>query len=124
MSPISGQFLIHFEKSNSYIDLNDFEFSKKITDAFAQDDIFVDEYCETFSGSGHRLGGYPFFTQTDPREYNEFIQDYVLLLQIDTDNVDGKDIMWGDSGVGNFFIHPDDLRKRDFSKVLYNWDCC
>lgn len=127
MSPISGQFAIQFEKSECYIDLNDFEFSKKVTDPYAQgddEDTFCEEYSETFSSSGHRLGGYPFFTQTDPREYNELIQDYILLLQIDTDDVDGKDIMWGDSGVGNFFIHPDDLKKRDFSKVLYNWDCC
>ena len=35
---------------------------------------------------------------------------------------DGE-IMWGDYGVANFFIHPDDLAKKDFPKVLYNWDC-
>ncbi len=54
---------------------------------------------------------------------NHKIQDYILLFQLDSDSEDGKDIMWGDAGVGNFFIHPDDLRKRDFSKVVYNWDC-
>jgi uncharacterized protein YwqG len=32
--------------------------------------------------------------------------------------------MWGDSGVAQFFMHEDDLRRRDFSKVRYNWDCC
>jgi uncharacterized protein YwqG len=31
--------------------------------------------------------------------------------------------MWGDMGVGNFFIHPDDLAKKDFSKIFYTWDC-
>ena len=25
--------------------------------------------------------------------------------------------------VNSHFIHPDDLEKRDFSKVVYNWDC-
>jgi uncharacterized protein YwqG len=35
-----------------------------------------------------------------------------------------QDIMWGDVGVGNFFIDYNDLLKKDFSKVLYNWDCC
>lgn len=128
MSPISAQSAIQFEKSDSYIDMNDFEFSQKVTDLYAKEDdeseIFCDEYSEVFSANGHRLGGYPVFTQTDPREYNENIQDYILLLQIDTDDVDGNEIMWGDSGVGNFFIHPDDLKKRDFSKVFYNWDCC
>ncbi|SUC47704.1 Domain of uncharacterised function (DUF1963) [Providencia stuartii] len=71
--------------------------------------------------NGHRIGGYPFFTQTDPREYRKEIQDYVLLLQIDSDYETG--ILWGDIGVGNFFIHPEDLKNKDFSKVVYNWDC-
>ncbi len=33
-------------------------------------------------------------------------------------------ILWGDAGVGNFFINREDLKRRDFSKILYNWDCC
>ena len=73
-----------------------------------------------FQGNGHKMGGYAFFTQTDPREYNQQFKEYILLLQIDTDD----EIMWGDSGVANFFIHPADLAKKDFSKVMYNWDCC
>lgn len=43
------------------------------------------------------------FTQTDPREWEEKYQQHdILLLQIDTD--DSLNIMWGDSGVANFFI--------------------
>lgn len=64
----------------------------------------------------------PNFTQTDPREYNKSLQKHILLFQIETD--DDNDIMWGDCGVANFFIHPDDLKNQDFSKLLYNWDCC
>lgn len=124
-SPIAGQSAIQFEKAESYIDMNNFDFAQKVTDPYEREDEeeFCDEYSEVFSASGHRLGGYPFFTQSDPREYNESIQDYILLLQIDTGEAEGIEIMWGDSGVGNFFIHPDDLEKRDFSKVVYNWDC-
>ena len=44
----------------------------------------------------------------------------ILLFQLDT----VEDIMWGDSGVGNFFIREEDLKNRDFTRVLYNWDCC
>ena len=65
--------------------------------------------------------GYPNFTQDDPRGYNE-INEHILLLQIDSD--DDNDIMWGDCGIANFFIHPDDLAKQDFSQLVYNWDCC
>jgi len=31
--------------------------------------------------------------------------------------------MWGDSGQGQFMIRREDLRKRDFSKIFYQWDC-
>jgi len=72
---------------------------------------------DNFESNGHKMGGYAFFTQTDPR-HNEN-EDYILLLQIDSD----EDIMWGDVGVANFFIHPDDLATKDFSMVMYNWDC-
>ena len=98
-SPVSGQSAVHFTKSESYIDLNNFDFSKKVTDPYAKEDDegeeFCDEYSEIFSSNGHRLGGYPFFNQTDPREYNKLIQYYVLLLQIDKDDTDGIEIMWG-----------------------------
>jgi uncharacterized protein YwqG len=72
---------------------------------------------DNFESNGHKMGGYAYFTQSDPRhDQNE---DYILLLQIDSD----KHIMWGDVGVANFFIHPDDLETKDFSMVMYNWDC-
>jgi len=32
--------------------------------------------------------------------------------------------MWGDAGVANFFINSADLINKDFSRVMYNWDCC
>lgn len=36
---------------------------------------------------------------------------------------DGYEIMWGDSGVGHFFIEEDDLKNLNFDNVLYTWDC-
>ncbi len=71
---------------------------------------------------GHKIGGYPAFTQWDPREEND-THDF-LLLQLDSDYGNGNDrIMWGDSGVANFFISSDKLKNLDFSDVIYNWDC-
>lgn len=29
---------------------------------------------------------------------------------------------WGSGGIGNFYIRPEDLARRDFSKVMYYWD--
>lgn len=78
---------------------------------------------DQLNNTGHRLLGYPFFTQYDPRE-PEGPYD-TLLFQLDSDMAeDRKDlVLWGDCGVGNFFINREDLLRRDFSRILYNWDC-
>ena len=73
--------------------------------------------------SGHRLLGYPYFTQEDPRPMDSPYD--TLLFQMDSEISVGVDYtMWGDMGVGNFFINLEDLKKCDFSRVLYTWDCC
>ena len=89
------------------------------------EEVFSSE-CDKQRNIGHWLFGYAYFTQNDPRDYMVDLQDYILLFQMDSDySAERKsEIMWGDSGVGNFFIKKDDLQKLDFSKVMYNWDCC
>lgn len=82
---------------------------------------FIEEYEEFFEPGSHQLGGYPYFTQSDPRENIESEEPYCLLLQIDS--TDDDKIMWGDAGIGNFFIKSSSLKKLDFSDILYNWDC-
>lgn len=83
------------------------EFSNKIYDA-----------CE---GTGSRIGGYPYFTQFDCRDKDS---EEILLLQLDSFFIDDKwFLLWGDSGVANFFITQEDLRNRNFDNVNYNWDC-
>lgn len=83
------------------------------------------ELYNQLSGLSSRLGGYPGFTQNDPREYADKYANMELLVQIDSESIDNEDItMWGDCGIANFFINAEDLEKLDFSKVLYNWDCC
>lgn len=69
---------------------------------------------------GHKIGGYAYFTQSDPREHDDKLKNDVLLLQIDTD----EEIMFGDSGVANFFINKEDLINKNFEKAYFNWDCC
>jgi len=67
------------------------------------------------------------FTQEDPRNRDKGLTDYnVLLFQLDSSfDEDGEEIvMIGDMGVMNFFIRQDDLQRRDFSDILYFWDCC
>lgn len=67
----------------------------------------------------HKWGGHPNFTQNDPRGTED---PHILLFQLASDPALG--LMWGDAGVANFLIHPDDLAKLDFSRVYYHWDCC
>ena len=73
---------------------------------------------------GHKIGGYPGFTQEDPRDIPKEDDHDSLLLQIDTDNIGEREIMWGDSGVANFFISRENLKQRNFQDVIYTWDCC
>lgn len=88
--------------------------------AFLDETAFecLEENLETFDC---QIGGFPFFTQEDPRAWAEEKEDIPKILLFQLDTVDG--IMWGDVGVGNFFIKEEDLKKKDFSKVWYNWDC-
>ena len=76
----------------------------------------TDALYEALARSGHKLGGHPDFTQSDPREAGD---RRVLLLQLDSDDT----MMWGDSGIANFFIDPDDLARGEFGRVAYHWDC-
>lgn len=79
-----------------------------------------DEYYELHSlNQGHKMGGYAFFTQTDPREDEEPGKAPLLFMQIDDD----IDLCWGDSGVANLFIHEKDLISKNFDKIKYYWDC-
>lgn len=81
----------------------------------------INEYQELAGIGGHQILGYPYFTQDDPREYEESLRQHVLLFQLDSDY--DADIMWGDMGVANFFITPEALLARDFNQLVYNWDC-
>ena len=98
------------------------------TDAESADEVFgEDQYAlleeEYFYSENSHLLGHPYFTQADIRERGWRYD--TLLFQLDSECCEEQDIvMWGDSGVGNFFINAEDLKRLDFSDVVYNWDCC
>ncbi len=70
---------------------------------------------------GHKMLGYPNFAQWDPRR--EGVPYDMLLLEIESEKVGSKWIMWGDMGVANFFINSESLKNKDFSRIAYTWDC-
>jgi len=114
--PVFGEYGMSFEPAESY-QQPDFEEAEELWDKYA-------ELAEKDGTPNHQIGGYPFFTQSDPREENSKYD--FLLFQLDSDYDSGADdrVMWGDAGVGNFFINSEKLKHLDFSDVLYNWDCC
>lgn len=139
-TPVFKEAAVEIAKTVAYLGTEDYHFdavfAEVVKEIFGEDmreqgfyhylseedrDYLFDELCS----DGHWMLGYPYFTQNDPREYRE--DDYydTLLFQMDSDMIDGRDyVLWGDCGVANFFMNEEALKKRDFSKVMYNWDCC
>jgi len=77
------------------------------------------EFDEYFEASGHKLGGYAEFTQSDPRDYGNRSKTDVHLLQMDSD----ENISFGDVGIGHVFIDEESLRNEEFEKAYFTWDC-
>lgn len=140
MFPFEGAFGMTFTKCNQpyplYLDMYQELFIQKWNQLYPESIIvsvdefgtLLDEAIDATSESGHKIGGFPFFTQYDPREsiydpQSLYTDHELLLFQLDTDHVGSREIMWGDSGIANFFISKEDLENLDFTKVLYNWDC-
>jgi len=74
----------------------------------------------------HRISGYPYFTQEDPRRYIDHKEYNVLLFQMVSEwkkEENDYGISWGDCGVANFFINLEDLKNLNFQDILYTWDC-
>ena len=125
-SPITGEHKLSFLKKTEYGGTEDcrfnYLFNGKPTYEF--ESSLSKEQKEQFNqlvcNAGHKIGGYAYFTQSDPRDYDSKSKNDVLLLQIDTD----KNIMFGDSGVANVFINVDDLKNLNFENAYFNWDCC
>lgn len=120
--PFEGCCQIEFHLKFAPISPSDYRF-----DLFPlyEDDYeeIAEEYYDKFTLK-HKLGGYPDFTQSDPREiYPQNEEEYILLFQIDSDRSKTIDICWGDVGIANFFIKESALEKLNFSEILYNWDC-
>lgn len=146
--PFKGEFLLTAEKlAQMPASCFDFRYEKAVLSAYNElfggnvtkiygkgglcriDGPLFDALMQTREINGTRMGGYPYFTQNDPRGWkDEYSGHTVLLFQSDSENGgDPKnwldDVCWGDAGVANFFITPEDLAKRDFSNVIYTWDC-
>ena len=95
-------------------DLDWLEFLEKLTEKEGK------EFDDYFESGGHKLGGYAYFTQSDPRDYGDRNESDIQLLQIDSED----DIMFGDVGLGHVFISLENLENKEFGKAYFTWDCC
>ena len=133
-------FVLKFEKGISTITSTDFLFEdialKTIHELFPDENIedlyddlerdVFDTLFKAFSGVDHAIGAYPTFTQWDPRNPEEKDAYGITLLQVEShwnNTPNNNEIMWGDSGVANFFINKEKLEHLNFEDVLFNWDC-
>jgi len=112
-----------FKRKEEYVPIIDTSFKKQLgIDFFAQfgkeEWDLQEKYNQLINSSGHKIGGYGYFTQEDPRNAEESL---LLLFQLDSDERIASS--WGDMGVANFFISEADLKNENFSNVIYNWDC-
>ncbi|NET45515.1 YwqG family protein [Okeania sp. SIO2B3] len=126
-SPVEGEFSLSFIHSYAPINILDGAFGRHFPN-FNRDflDIYDEWYCQCLliDESVHQVGGNPSFIQGYLRYCYPEHEDYILLLQINSDYDDEiHNICWGDVGIGNFFIKPSQLKVLDFSQVLYNWGC-
>jgi uncharacterized protein YwqG len=125
-SPINCEHKLDFKKEIEYGGREDFRFQMDFDgkDYFEYQETLPKEQQEEmdklFYVIGHKIGGYAYFTQSDPRDYDSERKNDVLLFQIDIDD----EIMFGDSGVGNVFINFEDLKNKNFDKAYFYWDCC
>jgi uncharacterized protein YwqG len=123
--PVSKQCRLEFALQEEFVGLGDYQFAQIFGGNFffdipeaEWDQLWPDDIV---NAAGNKMGGYANFSQDDVRTFAPPQEKWLLLLQID--QAKNADIMWGDGGVGNFFIEENDLRNRDFSQVVYNWDC-
>ncbi len=139
-TPVFKEAAVSITKTTTYLGTEDYRFdsvfAEVVKELYGEDiqgqgyyaylseeerDYIFDEY----NNEDHWILGYPYFTQSDPREYREDDYYNTLLFQMDSDMIDHEDyVLWGDCGVANFFINDEALKNKDFSRVLYNWDCC
>ncbi|AFY99437.1 YwqG family protein [Calothrix sp. PCC 6303] len=139
-----GCFALSFEIDSVPISASDYQFSNLInsyssrlesetleseTNEYKQNTIrgiisdVIEEYDEIYNDvlETHCLGGYPHFSQEDPRHnFPEEAYTFLLFQMVSDMN---NSIMWGDVGEGNFFIQPSALKQLDFSQVLYTYAC-
>ena len=129
--PVRDEGPMTFRRETGHVLNEDVRF-ERVFGARAEEffDRFGEKACEignayfqnAYTYSLAQIGGYAAPVQDDPRWLADET-DWVVLMQIESSQTEDEvGILWGDAGVGLFFIRRADLLDRDFSRVMYYWD--
>lgn len=104
----------------------------KLHDDTPEEREALNKIYKQIKNGGCKMGGYPNYLQDDPRLYDEgegWADCDTLLIQLYDDTYDYPQEDIGDmdldlnGGPLNFIIRAQDLKNRDFSRVLAQWAC-
>lgn len=138
--PVNGEFAVNFSKKRVPMTDEDVRFDDVIENTAGELGIVSESYCayDIFDeiqrdslrqeSLRHGMLGYPGFVQCDPRGTEEAERYDTLLFQLDSEwdhsqplKYRDRQVMWGDAGIGNFFINSQALAGLDFSDVLLDF---
>lgn len=138
--PVVGEYAVCFRTVKAYMNDNDIRCNALLHKIAEEMGIELDSRLEFYqmfnewdkryediheATWGHYLFGYPHFRQEDPRSPEGAEYYDTLLFQLDSDSFYERwRVLWGDAGVGAFFINSKMLAAMNFEDVLYTWDCC
>lgn len=116
-----NEWLLEFKQIKQYLPCTDYR--SEDLEIFEHWDLLWRTYGERMDNEKDVIGGWYFsYAQWDTKNNNRYL-GYESLLHIKSDHYyeyTGED-MWGEGGSANFMIKPEDLAKRDFTKVLFMW---
>ncbi|MBO5981515.1 MAG: DUF1963 domain-containing protein, partial [Clostridia bacterium] len=131
--PVQKRYNIAFTPDICPMNYCDYRFEDTLNKHLAKSDMpafneleedYQEDITKRFITVGHSLYGTPVFAQYDPRENEEYQKYDTLLLQVFTHRTQNETkIQIGDEGAIQFFIPRENLKKKDFSDILYWWDC-
>lgn len=136
---VKKSYKINLAKGVCYMAINDYRFVKIFTSIVNEifgtdlknyadlDDYFgnfawYDKLRDGYENPAITLGGYPDFTQNDPR-YNMKENRDECLFKLDS-WANYHKISIGDSGILFTLISQEDIEKCNFENAIVDWDCC
>lgn len=116
---------LSFTKDINYLHPTDFRFEEYVQNLKSK--LKIEELTESqedklydiSNNTNSKIGKNPTFVQGDFRSDDNFIDYEIDLFQY----YSLPELMVGDGGIMHFLINKKDLDKKDFSKVLFYWDC-